>query len=474
MQTISLPPRHAVLTAVSPAALPALLAAVLSATLSAVLSLASAPAAAQAGAELAHKVAPGDTLERLAHRFMEQPRRYPEVARLNGLRDQDALSLGQVIRIPARYLKMQSDTATVMAVKGAVSAGGKPLAVGDKLNQNSAATAAAGAAAEIITGADGQVTLKLADDSEIRLQPNTRASIAVLKRNPASGARDIAFNLLQGRLETDVTPGKGDNSKFSIVTPNVSLGIRGTSFRASAQDGSASTEVLEGRVDASTRQAAVAVNKGFGTKANQGRPPAPPVPLLPAPGLEPLARLAETESPELLFAAVAGARQYRGIVAEDDKFERVTSEGVSAAPALRSAALRDGNYFFRARAIDAQGLEGWNANGSFRVKANPRPPLVSESAPAGTFSGPDLAKLDLVFRWDAAAGAAGGYLLQLASDRDFTRDLAQFKPDTTRHTVALDAAPRRMVYWRVRSVDAAGEAGPAGAVQAFELGARSN
>ena len=40
--------------------------------------------------------------------------------------------------------------------------------------------------------------------------------------------------------------------------------------------------------------------------------------------------------------------------------------------------------FFRARAIDPQGLEGWNADGGFRVRTNPRAPLVPNSAVSPT------------------------------------------------------------------------------------------
>jgi hypothetical protein len=285
-----------------------------------------------------------------------------------------------------------------------------------------------------------------------------------------SGARAYVINLLRGRMETDVTPGKGDNSRFTINTPTAALGVRGTSFRAAADNGSASTEVLEGRVQAAVARAAVDVNKGFGTKASGGRAPLPPVPLLDAPGLQPLDAVSDIADPELMFTAVRGAARYRGIVSEDAKFERVVAEGVGTAPALKTAALKDGEYFFRARAIDPQGLEGWNADGRFRVRTNPRSPAVISAAPAGLLQQPNLARMEVVFRWEPVADAAGGYVLQTASDAAFANDVREYKLTTTRHPVVLDASPRRVVYWRVRSIDAAGQPGPAGAVQAFQIG----
>ncbi len=426
----------------------------------AVVALVPLVAIAQESGDLQHKVAPGDTLLRLADRFMEQPKRYREIARLNNLGDENVLKPGQVLRIPVPYLKMQADEASVASVKGAVTLGGAPASVG----------ARAGAAAEIITGADGQVTLRLADGSEIRLQNNTSVRFTELKRNPHSGARSVSLRLAQGRLETDVTPAKGNLSRFNISTPAAVLGVRGTRFRAAADATTASTEVLEGRVAAAVASASVDVNQGFGTKAAGGRAPLPPVPLLPAPGLAPLVAQVDVASPELQFASVPGAARYRALVAEDERFERVVSEAVSTAPVLRTAILRDGGYFFRARAIDPQGLEGFNADGRFTVRTTPPAPRVPDPAPRGLLSQPTLDKLTLQFRWDAAQGASGGYLLQIAADAGFTRDLIEHKPAGTDLAVTVDSSPRRLVFWRVRSLDAAGVPGPAGATQTFEMG----
>lgn len=416
-------------------------------------------ATAQDAGVLQYKVVAGDTLESVARRLMEQPRRYPEIARFNGLRDQDVIQPGQILRIPAPFLKMQADEAVVTAVKGEVTLNGTPPAAG----------ARAGTASALATGADGQVTLRLVDGSEIRLQPASAVNVTEIRRNPVSGARAVLLNLLRGRLETDVAAGKGDNSRFTINTPTAALGVRGTSFRAATEGGNASTEVLEGSVQAAVARAAVDVDRGFGTKAVAGRPPLPPVPLLPAPGLDPLGAMVDTPTPELAFAPVPGAARYRGIVAEDAKFERVVAEGIGTAPLLRAAALRDGQYFFRARAIDAQGLEGWNADGRFRVRANPRPPQVPAAAPGGRLLQPDLGRMEVAFRWEPVADAAA-YVLEVASDARFSADVRQFKLTGTRHPVVLPASPRRVVYWRVRSLDAAGEPGPAGAVQSFEMG----
>ena len=410
-----------------------------------------------------HRVAPGETLERLARRLMEEPRRYPEIARHNGLSDSDVLAPGQMLRFPMPYLKMAAADATVTAFKGQVAIDGRSLVVGAKVPPQ----------AEVVTGEDGQITLKLADGSEIRIQAGSRLKIDDSRTNAVTGSRSIRLNLSRGRIETDVAPATSRASRYEINTPTAALAVRGTSFRAAALETSATTEVLEGKVAASvattTGAAAVDVSQGFGTKASLGKPPLPPKPLLKAPDLARVATLIEATDAELAFAGVAGARQYRGLVAQDARFERIVHQAVSPEPLVRAAALADGEYFFRARAIDSDGLEGWNADHRFRVKANPRPPGISEPAPLGVLRQPTLARMALTFRWDEVPGATG-YILQTAADAGFSVELTEVRVNGSRHQVEVASSPRRVVYWRVRTVDARGESGPAGIAQAFRVG----
>ncbi len=410
-----------------------------------------------------HQVVPGDTLERLARRLMEEPRRYPEIARYNQLSDSDVLAPGQVLRFPLPYLKMAAADATITATKGQVTVDGRSVAVGTRVPSQ----------AEVVTANDGQTTLKLADGSEIRIQPGSRLKIDDSRTNAYTGSRSIRLKLTSGRIETDVVPAANRASRYEITTPTAALAVRGTSFRAAALESSATTEVLEGKVAASgattAGNTAVDVNQGFGTITAQGKPPLPPTALLRAPDVARVATLVEATDAELTFGGVPGARQYRAIVAEDGRFERIIHQAVSPEPLLRTAALADGEYFFRARAIDAQGLEGWNADHRFRVKANPRPPGIPDPAPQGVLRQPTLARMALTFRWDEVPGASG-YILQTAADAGFSVDLAEVRVNGTRHQMEIASSPRRVVYWRVRTLDAKGESGPAGLAQAFRVG----
>jgi hypothetical protein len=404
-----------------------------------------------------HTVKPGDTLEALARTLMEEPRRYPEVARHNKMGNQDQLKPGQTVLFPVQYLKMRPMDATVTAVKGAATLNGQSVGPGTKFTGRG----------DVATGQDGQMTIRLADGSEIRVQTNSKLNLSELKSNEAAGTRSARLDLKEGRLETDVTPNKGSSSRFEVKTPVAVTGVRGTSFRVASEAANAKTEVLEGAVATSTPLGSVGVNQGFGTRADAGQPPAPPKELLAAPALTPLPPIVESNSPTLEVARVNGAARYRAMVALDERFERIVAEGVSDAPALRVAALADGEYFFRARAIDPAGLEGINANGKFRVKANPRAPEIDAPAPPANLVNAE--RIELNFSWRRVAEALGGYRLEIADNAAFNNPQS-FAVAETNLTVAFAAAPRRQVFWRVQSLDVTGQPGPRGATQGFLLG----
>ena len=83
--------------------------------------------------------------------------------------------------------------------------------------------------------------------------------------------------------------------------------------------------------------------------------------------------------------------------------------------ALLAAELPDGDYVLRVRAIDAQGLEGRDADLRFRLKARPEPPLPSAPAPRAVTVGGRVE-----FAW-AANPQAATYELQLAAEPTLTR-----------------------------------------------------
>ncbi|MGE3773068.1 MAG: hypothetical protein AB7I32_09100 [Gammaproteobacteria bacterium] len=113
------------------------------------------------------------------------------------------------------------------------------------------------------------------------------------------------------------------------------------------------------------------------------------------------------------------------------------------------------------RGIDAQELEGRNADRDFTLNARPVPPLTSAPAPqAGVMAERP------VFEW-AAVGGISRYRLQIARDRAFTElvvDEAQLADTRYEPAGALALGDW---YWRVMAIDAGEGPGPFGDAQQF-------
>jgi hypothetical protein len=80
----------------------------------------------------------------------------------------------------------------------------------------------------IVTGADGEVHLAMADEGQIAVRPNTRLRIA--KYRADGGSSDVStMALVQGALRS-VTGwiGKFNPRRYSIRTPTATIGVRGT------------------------------------------------------------------------------------------------------------------------------------------------------------------------------------------------------------------------------------------------------
>lgn len=372
------------------------------------------PAPAAAGGDDEYAVRPGETLNGISSRLLhdgETRRVQRALAQHNRLSDADRLRPGQVLRIPRAWLKSLPGTLEVASVQGDVRSGGQPLASGARL----------AAGDDVRSGANGYVTLKLADGSLLSLQPETEARIERAQASRATGTTDTRLQLERGRAEARVQrPAKGA-SRFEIRTPVATAAVRGTDFRVAvgeARDRSTS-EVLAGEVGVSDAggRIAVGVPAGFGTRVLTGQAPLAPRALLPAPRLWTGVRLVSRTPADLEFSEETGARSYRVLVAATETLGAVVSEQVLAAAVVRLGTLADGDYFVRVRAIDDIGLEGRDAVARVRVRSQADAPRPTSPPERSRIYG-DSAD----FAWLADPGAAG-YTLQLARDPAF-RDLA--------------------------------------------------
>ncbi|WP_144290201.1 FecR domain-containing protein [Ideonella sp. A 288] len=433
----------------------------------AVLSFAASAADPVAADEPAHvhTTVRGDTLIGLGRRYLVDAVRWPELARVNGLRNPNRIATGATLRIPYRLMSSDPVPATLVSVVGEVRGAGQatmqagqPVAEGGEVN----------------TGADGHVTIRLVDGTVLRLRPASRLQVSESRRLRDAAAVQSGARLERGRVEVEAAPAPAGRPGFRIHTPQGVLGVRGTEFRVAVdtERGVTRGEVLGGVVavqghDGALQRleagpGAVRLDAGQGTLIGATGQVAVPVRLLGMPDVSVLPALQERLLVRFPLTAMDGAAAYRGQVALDAGFERVLADLTSATPELRFAGLPDGDYLLRVRAIDGQGLEGRDADFRFRLKARPEAPLPSAPAPKAVLFG-DRVEL----AW-AANAEAQHYRLRLSQEPDFKTVLRDLK-DVRGLQAELGGLVPGTYHWQLASVRGEGDQGPWGAVRSFDI-----
>jgi len=330
-------------------------------------------------ADIDYKAQARDTMIGIARRYLIDGQRH-EVQRAlwehNKLRDKDQIAPGQVIRIPENWMKEDANSITLSHVEGDVQSKGQPLRAGAKLAPGD----------DFKTGRDGYVTIKLSDGSTLVLQPGSDMAIEGVKKSPLAPAADAQFTLKNGRVEATVTKRNPNGARFEVRTPIAVAAVRGTKFRVVADEEkkTATSEVVEGTVQVNDtgNLGSVAVLEGFGTKVTEGQAPLAPRALLPAPRLWTGIRLWVRRPVRLNFTRLAGAVNYRLVVARRADFADVISETLLANNEIVLPDLENGAYFLKVRGIDDLGLEGRDTTGDLVLQLEAAPAPAAEPAPA--------------------------------------------------------------------------------------------
>jgi hypothetical protein len=412
-------------------------------------------AAAQA-ADWLYLTVPGDTLSGIGQTYLRNPKDWPKVQSANGVPIPKHLPANSRLKIPVELLKLTPAPVNVVAVNGTPrykSADGpyQPLKTGASLTGGET----------VLTGPGASVSYRFADDTRLTQQASSKLSFGRLAGYGKTGMVSTEISLDSGRLEASAAKQLAPAGGFQVHTPVGVAGLRGTGFRLNVADDGRTlrNEVTEGAVAVSAQAQEVRVNAGYGTYAEQGKPPAAPVALLPKPDLSGLPANVTRLPLELSWpasgAANDAARAWRAQLSADADFLTVLRDSVFTQPNAQWEAdpvtgdLPDGAYFLRVRGIDNHGLEGFNAQHAFTLNARPLPPT-----PIAPALGERLSKREVDLAW-AAATDAQGYLLQLAPTPEFGQPLIERRlPAITKSSETLAEGDW---HWRVASLDAQGQ-----------------
>ena len=400
----------------------------------------------------------GDTLTSIKARYLIATASVEALQKTNSIKNPNVLGVGREIRIPVAMLREESAPARVMAVSGQAGMGSTGMLqakVGDSVRTGD----------KVRTGADGFVTLQLADGSTLLVQSKTQIEMESANRYVnTGGVGDTIVRVNTGRVETQVAKQRGPAARYEIRTATSNMGVRGTAFRvaADATGARAQTEVIEGRVGVAGATATsneLGLDAGFGSIVAAGKPPSAPIALLPAPLMTGLPTVFESPTVAFTIKPISQAAAYSAQVALDAEFRDLVAVTDSATPQLTFQNLPDGDLYVRIRGVDAQQLQGNDAAMKFAVRARPfAPQLTAYTKPM------PAAKL----AWQATPDATA-YRVQIGTTDAFLNLLADAKVEAQNQFVPSAALAPGRYFWRVASVGKNGRTGPFSAASQFSI-----
>ncbi|HJR73224.1 MAG TPA: FecR domain-containing protein [Luteimonas sp.] len=404
----------------------------------ALLALATFAASAQ---EWRYRVRPGDTVWDLSAKYVRSDIPWQKLQAHNAVADPYRLPPGSLMRFPVVWLKQQPAKAQVLAVQGSVQAqatrAANLIAVAEGMRL--------GIGTRLRTAKGASLTLQFVDGSRLLLQGDSELILDKLTAYGATGMADTRVRLARGRISNAVKRMRGPASRFIVETPSTMSSVRGTEFRIASDDRRSQAEVLKGSVAVSGGGRQIVLKPGQGTASGADNRPAAASLLLQAPAAGSL----KLQAGRLQWAPVEGATGYRAQVSASTDFLTLAVDETSAVPGIALPALPNGDYHLRVRAIDGDGIEGFDAVGTARISVQP-PFAIAPTQ--GATSRVDRPR----FRW-ASMGEGVRYRFQLANEAGFAAPLVDLDGlEKTEARVAQALAPGEY-FWRVAAIDLAGQ-----------------
>lgn len=439
------------------------------------LALATTLSAVAAEATIDFTVVETDTLRGLSNSVLVSPAAWREVAKLNRLPNPNRITPGQVLKIPTRLLRVDTRDARLVSTHGDVRIGDAAASDGQPVKEGQS----------IQTGERSSAVVELADGSRVRMPPSSLAQVTASRQlgertevaNAAGPAAANAAGAQSGWFAGTMRVVRGSVEIFAtkvlrakpleVVTPTAVVGVRGTRYRVSVDEGAAERtrgEVVEGQVrfDVPRSASGTDLPAGYGAVSDGAAGAAPTaVRLSPAPDLGGVP--ARFERPLVRFALPGESVPLHVQVARDEAFDKiVVDQRVAVGEEVRIAGLDDAQWYLRARRLDGQGLEGLDAQRPFVLKARPEPPIYRTPRANGK---QQVGAVEFAWAQNVDAPQAR---LQIAEDEAFTK-IVQQRTDLDNPTASESLVTPGVYYWRLASVRPNGDAGPYGDPQRFEL-----
>ncbi len=387
---------------------------------------AAAPLSASADdGSVRYTVRKGDTLFRLADRYLTSRQLYRVVQKQNRIANPLAIPVGKVIVIPRNLLKFKLASAKLISVRGQVSAGNSPAAVGQVLQEG----------VEVTTGPSSFTTMLLDDGSRMSLPSNSNIRIRRLRSYALGGSLDYDFDIARGGVRSTVTKHKSSDDRYLVRTPRAVSAVRGTDFQSRFDPTSNNdfAEVIEGELSVDVGSAALrSLPAGNGLAVKAGGAIVTEALLAPPELSEP----GKTQAEKVVRFRAAQPSPTRFIIAADSGFIEQVADIIAEDGQASFADIPNGNFFIRARAISKNGVQGMPATFAFKRRLN------GVSATAGQ------SDEGYVFRWAGDGEGTQRFHFQLfrnATDSVAMVDEAGLASDR----ISISDLPKGDYFWRV-------------------------
>ncbi len=387
-----------------------------------------------------YSVRPGDNLITLGKKHLINPDNWKMMQSINQIKNPYRIPVGTVLQVPITLVKQAPASAKVVLSSGQVliqktANDFEPLKAGDELH----------AGANIITKENSKVIVQFADQTTVELGSNASIQLDSMSLYSGGAMVDTKVRLQKGQLKTQANPLHNEGNTMQIITPSAIAAVRGTEFRVLAEGEVTTQETLDGKVGLIAAKQEVLVNKGFGSKAERGQPPKPPVKLLSAADTSQLENYFNQLPVIFNLPKMDGAVSWIGAVSSDQQLNTVVAEAKTDTQQLHFTDMPDGQYFLNFRAQDQFGISGYDAQHAFTLNARPNQPasfvpasksLVRDAKPTLSWSQVD---------------EAVKYKLEVATDQDFNQIVEQKELIINAHQLEQELKPGTY-YWRVSSI----------------------
>ncbi|BBB30649.1 FecR domain-containing protein [Neptunomonas japonica] len=398
-----------------------------------------------------YEMQPGDNIWKIAHELLTDWRSWQEVERLNNVNNDRLMAAGTILRIPTSMIQRRQARIQLIEVSGPVTL----ISAADK-SEKSLTDQTLQEGDLIKTGSNASALLKFEDNTQILLNAESefvinQASIIGSNRNVI----DINVLLKAGEAEIRANPAQSPGSRFVIETPSAFATTRGTVYRIRADKTQTAAEVTQGRIDVANTLGSTKVRQKFGTLTTKNSAPQKPKRLLVAPAV-PTIKTIHYLPARLSWNEITGAVSYRSQLSDQEEFSRIILDNLGKPAKLNiPASLKDGQYWLRVKAADANGLQGLESLQSFTIDARPFPPSIQSPRPKDpVYTG------KTTFVWTQPEEAKE-YRFELSSEDDFT-SLTHPASILNDQQLTTSIAKAGVYFWRVTSINAEGKVGPRG------------